>query len=86
MLRMSQLDWVGFLMVGGSFLVGAVGFLLLGPVGFFLGCGVTIFVGFLLKSAYENQQARITTLEERVAEVESTVEQLRTDGNQDDDE
>lgn len=83
---MSQLDWAGFLMVVGSFLVGGIGLLLLGPVGFFIGFVVTIFVGFPLKSAYENQQSRITTLEERVGKVELTVEQLRTDGNPNDDE
>ncbi|WP_262178239.1 hypothetical protein [Haloarcula laminariae] len=71
---MGQLDLVGLLIVGGSFLVGVVGLLLLGPVGFLLGLAGAIFVGFSLKSAYENQLARINTLEERVAKVESTVE------------
>ncbi|MCO8266395.1 hypothetical protein NKF06_07310 [Haloferax sp. AB510] len=83
---MSQIDWTALLLVGGAFLVGAVGFLLLGPVGFFIGLVGTIFVGFPLKSAYENYQSRMAALEERVAKTESTVEQLKIDNSPDGDE
>lgn len=84
---MSQIDWGGVLIgVVVPFLAGGLGMLLLGPVGFFIGFGVTLFVGLPLKSAYENQQARITTLEKRVEEVESAVEQLRTERNPNGDE
>ncbi|MCU4718828.1 hypothetical protein [Halapricum hydrolyticum] len=81
---MDKLNWGGLFVFSGSVLAGLVLFPLFGPAGFILGLMGALFVGFPLKSVYDERQSRLADLEERVAELETELDQLDSPSNTDD--
>lgn len=81
---MAGVNWDGLALFAASFLAGIVGYLVAGPFGFFVALIGAMFVGFPLKSVYDERRSRIAALEDRVADLESTVERLDTGTDADD--
>jgi hypothetical protein len=75
---MSEVHWGSVALVVVSLLAAVGGYLLAGQAGSIVALLLAMFVGVPLKTAYDERRSRIAALEERVADLESTVERLDT--------